>query len=194
MKLVFATNNKNKIREITNVLGESFHLLSLADIKMEEDIPENEPTLEGNALQKARFIHRATGMNVFADDTGLEIEALDGSPGVHSARFAGENKDSDANIDKLLSMLEGKTNRRGRFRTVIALILDDREYLFEGIASGKILNERRGREGFGYDPVFLPDGFTRTFAEMNLDEKNRISHRAKAFNKLKSFLSRHKEQ
>lgn len=188
MEIVFASNNLHKIKEINNVLGDSFKLLSLSDIKMEEDIPEDEPTLEGNALQKARFIHRATGMNVFADDTGLETEALNGEPGVHSARFAGENKNSEANIDKLLSLMENNTNRKARFRTVIALILEGKEYLFEGIVTGKIISERRGRMGFGYDPVFIPDGSKVTFAEMELDEKNLISHRARAFAKLKSFL------
>lgn len=188
MEIVFASNNLHKIKEINNVLGDSFKLLSLSDIKMEEDIPEDELTLEGNALQKARFIHKATAMNVFADDTGLETEALNGEPGVHSARFAGENKNSEANIDKLLSLMENNTNRKARFRTVIALILEGKEYLFEGIVTGKIISERRGRMGFGYDPVFIPDGSKVTFAEMELDEKNLISHRARAFAKLKSFL------
>ncbi|HPV15864.1 MAG TPA: non-canonical purine NTP diphosphatase, partial [Bacteroidales bacterium] len=189
MEIVFASNNLNKIREINNVLGNSFKLLSLKDICMEEDIPENEATLEGNALLKARFIHNATGMNVFADDTGLETEALNGDPGVHSARFAGENKDSEANIDKLLALLEKKTSRKARFRTVIALILDGKEHLFEGIVEGEIITERRGKMGFGYDPVFLPEGRKLTFAEMDLDEKNKISHRARAFAGLKAFLS-----
>ncbi len=192
MDIVFASNNLHKIREINNVLGDSFKLLSLSDIKMEEDIPEDEPTLEGNALHKARFIHNATGMNVFADDTGLETEALNGEPGVHSARFAGADKDSEANIDKLLSLIRNKTNRNARFRTVIALIIEGKEYLFEGTVSGKIISERRGASGFGYDPVFLPDGSKLTFAEMDLDEKNLISHRARAFAKLKSFLSAYK--
>lgn len=189
MEIVFASNNLNKIREINNVLGNSFKLLSLRDIGMDEDIPENEATLEGNALLKARFIHNATGMNVFADDTGLETEALNGDPGVHSARFAGENKDSEANIDKLLALLEKKTSRKARFRTVIALIFDGKEHLFEGIVEGEIITERRGKMGFGYDPVFLPEGRKLTFAEMDLDEKNKISHRARAFAGLKAFLS-----
>jgi XTP/dITP diphosphohydrolase len=188
MEIIFASNNINKIREINNVLGKSFTLLSLKDINMNEDIPEDEPTLEGNALYKARYIFKATGRNVFADDTGLEVEALNGRPGVHSARFAGENKDSDANIEKLLSLLKDKTNRNAQFRTVIALILDQNEYLFEGIVKGRIISERRGREGFGYDPVFIPRGKTLTFAEISLDEKNMISHRARAFEKLKQFL------
>jgi XTP/dITP diphosphohydrolase len=188
MEIIFASNNLNKIREINNVLGNSFTLLSLQDLNMTEDIPENEMTLEDNALYKARHIYRDTGMNVFADDTGLEVEALDGRPGVHSARFAGENKDSDANIEKLLSLLENETNRNARFRTVIALIFDGKEYLFEGIVTGTIKKERRGKQGFGYDPVFIPEGKSVTFAEMDLNEKNRISHRARAFEKLKLFL------
>jgi XTP/dITP diphosphohydrolase len=193
MEIIFASNNLNKIREIKNVLGNSFTLLSLQDINMNEDIPEDEMTLEGNALHKARHIYKASGMNVFADDTGLEVEALNGRPGVHSARFAGENKDSDANINKLLSLLENETNRNARFRTVIALISDGKEYLFEGIVTGTIIKERRGNHGFGYDPVFIPEGKSVTFAEMDLDEKNMISHRARAFEKLKLFLCRYKQ-
>jgi len=193
MEIIFATNNLNKIREINNVLGKSFTLLSLQDIKMDEDIPENEFTLEGNALQKARHIFKATGKNVFADDTGLEVEALNGKPGVHSARFAGENKDSDANIDKLLFILENKSNRNARFRTVIALIFEREEYLFEGIVNGAIIAEKRGKEGFGYDPVFIPEGNTLTFAEMHLNEKNKISHRARAFENLRQFLLNYKD-
>jgi len=188
MQIVFATNNENKLREIRNILGNSFSLLSLGDLNIRDDIPENETTLEGNALQKARYIHRLLNMNVFADDTGLEIEALNGLPGVNSARFAGESKNSDANIDKALQMMGSTSNRMARFRTVIALIMDDREYLFEGIIKGKIISERRGKEGFGYDPVFVPQGRDLTFAEMPLAEKNRISHRAKAFRKLRNFL------
>jgi XTP/dITP diphosphohydrolase len=188
MEIIFASNNLNKIREINNILGNSFTLLSLQDLNINEDIPENEMTLEGNALYKARHIFKASGKNVFADDTGLEVEALNGRPGVHSARFAGENKDSDANIEKLLSLLENETNRNARFRTVIALILDGKEYLFEGTVSGKIIRARRGKQGFGYDPVFIPDGKSVTFAEMDLEEKNMISHRARAFEKLRHFL------
>jgi XTP/dITP diphosphohydrolase len=188
MEIIFASNNQNKIREIKNVLGSSFTLLSLRDINMNEDIPENEMTLEGNALHKARHVFKASGMNVFADDTGLEVEALNGQPGVHSARFAGEDKDSDANIRKLLSLLKNKTNRNARFRTVIALIFNGREHLFEGIVNGIIIDEKRGSQGFGYDPVFIPEGKSLTFAEINLDEKNKISHRARAFEKLKLFL------
>jgi XTP/dITP diphosphohydrolase len=191
MTIVFASNNEHKIREIKSILGNSFTLLSLSDINILEDIPEDEPLLEGNALLKARYIHNATGMNVFADDTGLEIEALNGLPGVHSARFAGESKNSSANIEKVFSLLGRTENRKARFRTVIALIFEKKEYLFEGIVTGKIISEKRGTEGFGYDPVFVPDGKTRTFAEMELTEKNSISHRAKAFEKLKEFLSQY---
>ena len=188
MTIVFASNNEHKIREIKSILGNSFTLLSLSDINIKEDIPEDEPLLEGNALSKARYIYNATGMNVFADDTGLEIDALNGLPGVHSARFAGESKDSSANIEKVLSLLGRTGNRKARFRTVIALILEKKEYLFEGIVTGTIINNKRGDEGFGYDPVFIPDGENQTFAEMELAEKNRISHRARAFEKLQEFL------
>lgn len=188
MELVFASNNLHKVKEISSIVGKNIRLLSLNDFNITEDIPENELTLEGNALAKARYVHEKTGRNVFADDTGLEIKALNGLPGVHSARFAGENKDSDANIRKVLEMLGDTENRKTRFRTVIALILDKKEYLFEGIVNGNIIKEKRGSEGFGYDPVFIPDGFTKTFSEMPLSEKNTISHRAQALNKLKEFL------
>ena len=188
MTIVFASNNQFKVREIISILGNSFTLLSLKDINIHEDIPEDEPLLEGNALFKARYIHNITGMNVFADDTGLEIDALNGLPGVHSARFAGEGKDSSANIEKVLSLLDTAENRKARFRTVIALIFEKKEYLFEGILTGTINREKRGAEGFGYDPVFIPDGNSQTFAEMQLPEKNRISHRARAFEKLREFL------
>jgi XTP/dITP diphosphohydrolase len=191
MTIVFASNNEHKIKEIKSILGNSFTLLSLRDINIREEIPEDEPLLEGNALSKARYIHNITGMNVFADDTGLEIDALDGLPGVHSARFAGENKDSSANIEKVLNMLGRTENRNARFRTVIALILENNEYLFEGNVNGVIITEKRGNEGFGYDPVFIPDGKNQTFAEMELTEKNRISHRARAFEKLREFLNQY---
>ena len=188
MTLVFASNNEHKIKEIKSLLGDSFRLLSLHDINISEDIPEEEPLIEGNALAKARYVNNASGLNVFADDTGLEIAALDGLPGVHSARFAGEDKDSSENIKKVLYMLGTNGNREARFRTVIALILDKKEYLFEGIVNGKIIYEKRGTMGFGYDPVFVPEGNHLTFAEMDLTEKNKVSHRATAFNKLKEFL------
>jgi XTP/dITP diphosphohydrolase len=188
MELLFASNNSHKVTEINNILGNSFVLKGLKDAGITEDIPETAPTLEGNALQKARYVHEKTGRDVFADDTGLEVESLNGMPGVNSARFAGENKDSDANIDKLLLMLKGKENRKARFRTVIALIIGGEEHLFEGIVEGTIISDRRGREGFGYDPIFVPEGRDITFAEMPLTEKNKISHRARAFEKLRAFL------
>lgn len=189
MTLVFASNNEHKVKEIRSLLGDSFTLLSLKDIRILEDIPEDEPDLEGNALSKARYIHNATGMNVFADDTGLEIDALNGLPGVHSARFAGEQKDNLANIEKVLVMMGNTPDRKARFRTVIALILDHKEYTFEGTVYGTIIPEKRGTEGFGYDPIFLPEGKELTFAEMDLSEKNTISHRARAFEKLREFLN-----
>ena len=188
MTLVFASNNEHKIREIKSLLGNSFSLLSLNDLNIREDIPEEEALIEGNALAKARYVYNTTGMDVFADDTGLEIAGLDGLPGVHSARFAGENKDSSANIKKVLSMLGKTKNREARFRTVIALIIEKKEYLFEGIVNGTIISEIKGTEGFGYDPIFVPEGKILTFAEMELNEKNTISHRARAFAKLKEFL------
>ena len=191
MEIVFATNNQNKTEEIRNILGDSFTLLSLQDLNIKEDIPENELTLEGNAMHKARVVYKMLKMNVFADDTGLEIEALNGLPGVNSARFAGKNKDSDANIDKALALMGSSKNRNARFRTVIALILDGKEYSFDGVVNGHIINEKRGKLGFGYDPVFVPEGMSRTFAEMPLSEKNKISHRARAFEKLREFLIGH---
>lgn len=194
MKIIFASNNLHKIREINSILGNSFTLLSLRDVNIFEDIPEDEPLIEGNALAKARYVFNATGLDVFADDTGLEIEALDGQPGVHSARFAGAGKDSAANIEKVLGLLGNNKNRKARFKTVIALILDKQEYLFEGIVTGKIIDEKRGVEGFGYDPVFIPDGKTKTFAEMDLVEKNSISHRARAFEKLRGFLNEYENK
>lgn len=189
MKIIFATNNRNKTREINNILGNDIVLLTPADLNITDDIPENEPTLEGNAMHKARYIYERVQSTVFADDTGLEVDALGGQPGVRSARFAGENKDSYANILKLLELLKGSLNRKARFRTVIALIHNGNEYLFEGTVEGEIIKEMRGDEGFGYDPVFVPEGGDLTFAEMSLDEKNKLSHRARAFQKLKEFLS-----
>jgi XTP/dITP diphosphohydrolase len=194
MKLVFASNNQNKVREISEILDNRISILSLGEVNILEDIPEDEPLIEGNALFKARYVHNATGLDVFADDTGLEVDALDGLPGVHSARFAGESKDSSANIAKLLSMLKGEYNRKARFRTVIALVFEGKEYLFEGTISGTIIDEKRGSEGFGYDPVFIPEGKELTFAQMPLKEKNQISHRALAFKKLIEFLNQYTGQ
>lgn len=188
MELIFASNNSHKVKEINNILGDSFVLKGLKETGITEDIPETSGTIEGNALQKARYVHEKTGKNVFADDTGLEVESLNGQPGVHSARFAGEGKDSNANIDKLLALLEGIENRKARFKTVIALIINNREYVFEGVANGTIIKEKRGAEGFGYDPIFVPEGRTTTFAEMDINDKNTVSHRARAFAKLKDFL------
>jgi XTP/dITP diphosphohydrolase len=190
MQLIFATNNNHKFSEISDLLGNSFTLLSLKEVGIEEDIPEDLPTIEGNALFKAKYIYGKTGMNVFADDTGLEIEELNGDPGVHSARFAGSEKDFRANTRKVLSLLEGKTNRKAKFKTVIALVLNGSEFLFEGTVNGIILPEERGTGGFGYDPIFIPEGENKSFAEMSLNEKNRISHRARAFEKLRLFLYR----
>lgn len=194
-KIVFATNNKNKLAEIREMLeGSGIEIVSLADIGCHDDIPETSDTLEGNALQKARYIHEKYKMSCFADDTGLEVDALGGAPGVYSARYAGgEGHDSEANMAKLLANLEDKADRRARFRTVVALILDEeqgREELFEGIVTGEIIRERRGGEGFGYDPVFRPDGYDHTFAELGHEVKNKISHRAKAVAKLVDYLKR----
>jgi XTP/dITP diphosphohydrolase len=194
MQLVFATNNDHKLHEIKNVLKGNFELLSLKDINLDQDIPENEPTLEGNAMYKARYINDRCGCNIFADDTGLEIEELDGDPGVFSARFAGEEKNFDANIDKVLRLMKDKLNRKARFRTVIALIIDGNEFLFEGTIDGQIIDHRSGSGGFGYDPIFVPAGNKQTFAEMSLEDKNKISHRAIAFRKLIDFLDKYNDQ
>ena len=186
--LVFATNNLHKLEEVRDILGGSFRIASLKEIGCTDDIPEAADTLEGNALQKARYVKDKFGYDCFADDTGLEVEALGGAPGVFSARYAGPGHDSEANMRKLLKELEGKTNRQAQFRTVVALLLDGEEYTFEGIVRGTILTERRGTAGFGYDPVFVPEGYAETFAEMGSEEKNRISHRARAVQKLADFL------
>lgn len=188
-KLVFATNNTHKLDEVRNITGNQVNIVSLSDINCHEDIPETADTLEGNALQKARYIKEKFGYDCFADDTGLEVEALNGAPGVYSARYAGPRHDAEANMNKLLKEMEGKENRKARFRTVIALILDNKEYLFEGIVNGTIIAEKTGSEGFGYDPIFVPENYTETFAEMGNDLKNKISHRAEATKKLTNFLS-----
>lgn len=187
-ELIFATNNLHKLTEIQLLIGDSFILKSLQQIGCTEDIPETAPTLEGNALLKAQYVFDKFGKNCFADDTGLEVEALDGRPGVFSARYATNGHDFEANIDKVLGELSEATNRKARFRTVVALILDGSVHYFEGIVNGEIISERKGIKGFGYDPVFLPDGYNLTFAEMPLEEKNKISHRARAVNKLVEFL------
>jgi XTP/dITP diphosphohydrolase len=187
-KLVVATNNAHKLEEISAILGNEMELLSLKDIHCNADIPETADTLEGNARQKAMYIHENYGMDCFADDTGLEVEALNGAPGVFSARYAGDGHDSEANMQKLLKELEGKENRKAQFRTAICLIMEGKEYLFEGIVKGHIIEEKRGGAGFGYDPIFVPEGYDQTFAELGNDVKNTISHRARAVEKLCTFL------
>lgn len=188
MKLYFATNNIHKLKEVQEVVGDSFQIESMRSLGINEDIPEDQQTLEGNALQKARFLYDRTGESCFADDTGLEVDALNGAPGVYSARYAGEAKNSLDNMALLLKNMSGMQNRKARFRTVIALILDGKEYLFEGIVNGTIAEEPRGTAGFGYDPLFVPDGYSTTFAEMDSDAKNAISHRGRAVEKLAAFL------
>ncbi len=190
--IVFATNNKNKLREIRDIVGSKYNILSLSDINCHEDIPETADTIEGNALLKARFVKEKYGYDCFADDTGLEVEALDNRPGVYSARFAGEDCNSENNINKLLSELEGIENRKARFRTVIALIKGETEEEFEGVIYGNISHERHGEGGFGYDKVFVPENYEKTFAEMLPKEKNSISHRAKATRLLIEYLNKEK--
>ena len=188
-KLVFATNNAHKLEEVAAILGDQVELLSLNDIGCQADIPETAETLEGNALLKSYYIYKNYHLDCFADDTGLEVEALNGAPGVYSARYAGgEGHDAQANMLKLLHELDGKENRKAQFRTAISLILDGKEYLFEGVIKGEIIKEKRGDSGFGYDPVFMPEGYDRTFAELGNDIKNQISHRALAVQKLCEFL------
>lgn len=187
-QMVFATNNAHKLSEVQAVLGDRFRLVTLAECGITEEIPEDAPTLEGNALRKARYVHERTGADCFADDTGLEVDALDGAPGVHSARYATDGHDFAANNRLLLRNLAGAADRSAHFRTVIALILDGREYLFEGRVDGRIAESEAGCGGFGYDPLFVPEGFDRTFAEMGADEKNAISHRGRAVRRLVEFL------
>ena len=202
MKIVFATNNRHKLQEVSAILGPAWELVTPASLGITEDIPETAPTLEGNALQKARYLYEhinsgqcngvaksAVGVPTFADDTGLEVTALDGAPGVRSARYAGDRHDFDDNNRLLLRNLQGAEDRSARFRTVIALILGGKEHLFEGRVEGRIIDEYRGTEGFGYDPIFVPEGCDQTFAQMPPEEKNAISHRARAVEKLKDFLS-----
>ena len=188
IELIFATNNQHKLGELSRLAGDKFHLFSLKDINCFDDIPETADTLEENAALKARYIWKKFGRNCFADDTGLEVDALNGQPGVYSARYAGEDQNSEANLMKVLGEMSGNSNRVARFRTVICLIIDGNEYFFEGIVSGYLLSDRRGIDGFGYDPIFVPDGLDKTFAEMDLDVKNKISHRGKATEKLLHFL------
>jgi XTP/dITP diphosphohydrolase len=192
MKICFATNNSKKIEEVKAALGLDFEIVSLQDIGCYEELPETGDTLDHNAFQKARYVKTNYGVDCFADDTGLEVDALKGAPGVYSGRFAGEPRSDERNIELLLEKMNGKTDRLARFRTVIALILDGKEYAFEGVAKGEIIGEKVGSGGFGYDPVFKPTGFDRTFAEVSLEEKNEISHRGKAIKALISFLNKRK--
>lgn len=187
--LIFATNNEHKVTEIRSVIGPAFAITPLRESGIDIDIPEPHATLEANATEKSRTIHRLTQQNCFSEDTGLEVVSLNGEPGVKSARYAGEGHNFQENIDKLLDRLGNNPNRKARFRTVISLILDNKEYFFEGICEGNILYAQKGNKGFGYDPVFVPDGADKTFAEMSLEEKNQYSHRQKAVTKLLSFLS-----
>ena len=192
MNLIFATNNRHKLTEVNQILGDTIELTTLAECGITEDIPETSPTIQGNALQKARYVWERTGRNCFADDTGLEVDALNGAPGVRSARYATDGHDFDANVTLLLRNLEGVTERSAQFRTVVALILDGEEYLFEGIVRGYITSERFGEGGFGYDPVFVPEGEVMTFAEMSAEAKNAISHRGRAMAKLAEWLAERK--
>ena len=187
-KLVFATNNDHKLRELKQILPPEFELLSLSDLGCFEDIPETGPTLEINAAQKSYYIWDKYQVNCFADDTGLEIEALSNEPGVYSARYAGEDRSASANMNKVLEKMTGEKNRRARFRCVISLVIEGKENQFEGIVVGEILSKKQGAEGFGYDPIFLPDGYNQSFAEMPAEEKNRISHRGRAVEKLVEYL------
>jgi XTP/dITP diphosphohydrolase len=188
--LLFATNNSFKLHEIQDILGNDFRILSMKDVNLDIEIPETQNSIEGNASQKARFVYEKAGMNCFADDTGLEIDALDGRPGVLSARYAGEGCTFEDNIVKVLKELDGVKNRKACFRCVICLIADDREYLFEGRVDGVITNGRRGSDGFGYDPVFLPNGHNQTFAEMPAYMKNGISHRGRAVEKMRKAIKK----
>ena len=189
MQLIFATHNKNKLKEVRSLIPDSIKLLSLDDINLLEEIEETADTIEGNALLKAQTIYKQTGINCFADDSGLLVDALNGAPGVYSARYAGEHKNDSDNLEKLLKELSGKENRNAHFKTVMALIIDGKEYLFEGTINGTITTQKSGANGFGYDPIFLPNGYTETFAEMSSDIKNVISHRAKAMKKLVEFVN-----
>ena len=191
MQLVFATNNAHKVEEIQAAIGDQIEIITLQEAGIDIDIPEPHDTLEANASEKSKTIHTLTGKNTFSEDTGLEVAALNGEPGVKSARYAGEHKDFGQNIRKLLVNLQGKPDRQARFRTVISLIWNNKEYLFEGTCPGQIITAPRGAGGFGYDPVFIPDGSGKTFAEMNMAEKNQFSHRRKAADKLVAFLHQH---
>jgi len=194
MKLVFATNNQHKLQEIEQILGDSIELLNLNDINCDEEIPENQETIEGNAAEKSFYIFNKYGLNCFADDTGLEIEALNGEPGVYSARYAGEEKSAEKNMDLVLQKLSEIKNRKARFKTVISLVIDGHEIQFEGIVNGHILEEKRGKTGFGYDPIFQPEESDLSFAEMTMEEKGKISHRGRAVQKLVEYLTHSKPE
>ena len=189
-RFIFATNNQHKAEEIQSAIGDLIEVISLQQAGINIDIPEPHDTLEENASEKSHIIHQLTGMNCFSEDTGLEVEALNGEPGVKSARYAGEDKAFDKNTEKLLSELGNNKNRKAKFRTVISLISDEKEYLFEGICEGEISTERKGEKGFGYDPVFIPEGSNKSFAEMSMEEKNKFSHRKKAADKMILFLKK----
>ena len=189
INLIFATSNQNKVLEIQKILPKKFNIKSLKDLNYFEDVPENENTIKGNAVFKAKYIYEKFNINVFADDTGLEVEALNGEPGVHSARYAGKTRNSEKNIKKLLKNLKNIKNRNARFKTVIALIIDNKLHTFSGIVKGYILDSPKGNNGFGYDPIFCPNGFDKSFAELTLKEKNLISHRSLAMKKLIDFIS-----
>ncbi len=192
MELVFATNNLNKLREVQEMLSNSIKILSLKDINCYDEVDETENSLEGNAKLKANYITKNFGYNCFADDTGLEVESLDGKPGVYSARFAGEPVNAENNMQKLLSELKNKTNRKAQFRTAVCLNIEGKQFLFEGICKGEILTKKQGEKGFGYDPIFKPEGFKESFATMSSEEKNKISHRGIAIQKLVEFLNNYK--
>ena len=188
MELIIASQNQNKLVEFKKILGDKINLFSLSDIGLNQEIPENEKTIKKNAIFKAKFVNRQTGKNVFADDTGLEIDSLNGEPGVYSARYSGVERNSDKNIELVLTKLKNKSNRNSRFKTIISLILDGKSVNFEGVVEGKITEEKRGNNGFGYDPIFQPNGYASTFGEMSLKEKNKISHRSIAINKMVQYL------
>ena len=188
MELIIASQNQNKLVEFKKILGDKINLFSLSDIGLNQEIPENEKTIKKNAMFKAKFVNTQTGKNVFADDTGLEIDSLNGEPGVYSARYSGVERNSDKNIELVLTKLKNKSNRNSRFKTIISLILDGKSVNFEGVVEGKITEEKRGSNCFGYDPIFQPDGYASTFGEMSLKEKNKISHRSIAINKMVQYL------
>ena len=188
MELIIASQNQNKLLEFKKILGDKINLFSLSDIGLNQEIPENEKTIKKNAMFKAKFVNTQTGKNVFADDTGLEIDSLNGEPGVYSARYSGVDRNSDKNIELVLRKLKNKANRNSRFKTIISLIIDGKSVNFEGVVEGKITEEKRGSNGFGYDPIFQPNGYSSTFGEMSLKEKNKISHRSIAINKMVQYL------